>query len=163
MLERLALLTCTVLLVAGCATPARDGTSRAPQDLFASLSPADALAPQAEGGRVRWSGGIRSVERRAGHRECFTLLHATFDSDGYLRWPPGGQTFVACGPGYYDDRLIEQFTLLSFEGRVAGPETVQGLPVPMIEIEMLHRHSDCVQGSEDSPRCVSGPLRPRTP
>ncbi|WP_435450068.1 hypothetical protein [Variovorax sp. LT1P1] len=163
LIHRLAALTCTVMLVAGCAAPTGGGALHASQDPFASLSPAEALTPQAQGTRVRWSGGIRSVDRRAGNRACFTLLHATSDSEGYLRWPPGGQTFIACGPGDYDDKLIEPFVLLSIEGRVAGQETLQRQPVPVIEIDLLHRHSDCVQGSEDSPECYAGPLRPRTP
>lgn len=161
--QPLACLTCTTVLLAGCAAPPDHAASRTPTTRFASLSPDEALTPQALGARVRWSGGIRSVEQRPVALQCLTLLHANFEPDGFLRWPAGGQTFVACGRGNYDSLLIEPFTVLSIEGRVVGRELIQRTPVPLIMIDALYRHSDCVQGSEDSPVCFSGLLRPRAP
>ena len=88
------------------------------------------------------------------------MLHATFDARGVLQWPRNAQTFVACGPGTYDQALVAQFSLVSFEGRVTGEQVVLGRPVPVIEIEALYRHSDCVQGVEKEPACYSGYLQP---
>jgi len=109
---------------------------------------------------VRWSGGISAIEGRDNGRQCFSMLHATFDARGVLQWPRNAQTFVACGPGTYDQALVAQFSLVSFEGRVTGEQVVLGRPVPVIEIEALYRHSDCVQGSEKEPACYSGYLQP---
>lgn len=163
-------------LLAGCATPndraaapaaqaaaaARSDADR-PARPAAALAPAQALAPQAQGVPVHWSGGINAIDAREGGRVCFTLLHATFDAQGVLQWPRDAQEFVACGPGDYDRDLVAQFTLVSFDGRVAGQERRLGRPVPVIEIDALYRHSDCVQGSEASPECYTGYLRPRQP
>lgn len=176
----IAALFCTAALLAACATPADRGAatarhamaatdregggaalaSRAP---VADLSPAQALAPEAQGARVRWSGGINAIESRKGARQCFTLLHATFDAQGVLQWPRDAQHFVACGPGRYDRELVAQFTLVSLEGRVSGQQVLLDKPVPVMEIDALYRHSDCVQGSEKSPECYAGYLRPQSP
>jgi hypothetical protein len=173
-------LLCTVALLAGCATPAdreaaparhavaatgSEGgrTALASKDPVVDLSPAQALAPRAQGARVRWSGGINAIDAREDGRQCFTLLHATFDPQGVLQWPRDAQNFVACGPGYYDRDLVAQFTLVSFEGHVTGQRVLLDKPVAVMEIEALYRHSDCVQGSEKSPECYSGYLRPQRP
>ncbi len=176
----IAALFCTAALLAACTTPAdrEAATARnavpttgresgraalASRHPVADLSPAQALAPEAQGARVRWSGGINAIESSEGARQCFTLLHATFDARGVLQWPRDAQNFVACGPGHYDRDLVAQFTLVSIEGRVAGQQMLLDKPVPVMEIETLYRHSDCVQGSEKSPECYAGYLRPRSP
>ncbi|KAI1694263.1 hypothetical protein DdX_20213 [Ditylenchus destructor] len=134
------------------------------QDPVVDLSPAQALAPGARGARVRWSGGINAIESRDGARQCFTLLHATFDARGVLQWPRDAQNFVACGPGHYAPGLVAQFTLVSLEGHVTGQQMLLDNPgFPLMEIEALYRHSDCVQGSEKSPECYAGYLRPQSP
>ncbi|MDM0089334.1 MULTISPECIES: hypothetical protein [unclassified Variovorax] len=139
------------------------GPARVIERPVADLSPGQALAPSALGTRVRWSGGIQTIEAREGGRQCFTLLHATFDARQVLQWPRDPQYFVACGPGNYDRKLVAPFTLLSIGGRVLGSQQVVGQPVPVIEIEALYRHSDCVQGSEQSPECYAGELQPERP
>ena len=176
----IAALLCTAALLAACATPAdrEAATARhavtiagleggravlASKDPVVDLSPAQALAPGARGARVRWSGGINAIESRDGARQCFTLLHATFDARGVLQWPRDAQNFVACGPGHYDRDLVAQFTLVSLEGHVTGQQMLLDKPVPVMEIEALYRHSDCVQGSEKSPECYAGYLRPQSP
>lgn len=112
---------------------------------------------------MRWSGGINAIDAREDGRQCFTLLHATFDAKDVLQWSRDAQNFVACGAGHYDRDLVAQFTLVSFEGHVTGQQILLGKPVPVMEIETLYRHSDCVQGSEKSPECYSGYLRPQRP
>lgn len=134
-----------------------------PKNPATNLSPAQALTPQAQGLRVKWTGGINAIDTGEAGRQCFTLLQATFDAQNVLQWPDDAQQFVACGAGHYDQRLVTQFTLVSFEGRVAGQRIVQNKPVPVIEIEALYRHSDCVQGSENSPECYTGYLQPHQP
>ncbi|WP_455342512.1 hypothetical protein [Variovorax durovernensis] len=178
--RHIVVLLCAVALLAACATPADHEaapvrhavattgsevgrTALASKDPVVDLSPAQALAPRAQGARVRWSGGINAIDAREGGRQCFTLLHATFDPQGVLQWPRDAQNFVACGPGYYDRDLVAQFTLVSFEGHVTGQRVLLDKPVPVMEIEALYRHSDCVQGSETSPECYAGYLRPRRP
>jgi hypothetical protein len=112
---------------------------------------------------VKWTGGINAINAREGARQCFTVLHATFDAQGVLQWPAGAQEFIACGAGHYDQNLVAQFTLVTFEGRVTGQEPVLKKPVPVIEIDALYRHSDCAQGNENSPECYSGYLQPQKP
>ena len=178
--RHIAATLCAAALLAGCATPddraaasapqaaadARsdaDRPARTPKRPAAELAPAQALTPQAQGMQVHWSGGINAIDAREGGRICFTLLHATFDARGVLQWPRDAQEFVACGPGDYDRDLVAPFTLVSFDGRVAGQALRLGRPVPLVEIDALYRHSDCVQGSEASPECYTGYLRPRQP
>lgn len=174
-----AVLFATVLLAA-CATPS-DGNKtaaqpptrvadreanrpeRTPENLEPTLSPAQAVASGTQGVRVRWSGGISAIDAREEGRQCFTMLHATFDAKGNLQWPGDAQDFIACGAGQYDSDLVAQFTLVSFDGRVTGQQILVGKPVPVIEIEALYRHSDCTQGNENVPQCYSGYLQPRKP
>lgn len=157
---------CAAALASACGTP----SDRAPdQPVLSSaappttLSPAQALTPQAQGQRIHWSGGINAIEAQEGARQCFTLLHATFDAQNVLQWPRDEQQFIACGAGDYDRDLVALYTLVSFDGRVAGQRMFLGKPVPVIEIEALYRHSDCVQGDEKIPACYSGLLQPRKP
>lgn len=178
--RRITATFCAAALLAACATPSPNDTppsqsaslaasreanrpGRTPKGPAANISPAQALAPQAQGQRVKWTGGINAIDTREPGRQCFTLLHATSDAQGVLQWPRDEQQFVACGAGYYDSKLVTQFTLASFEGRVAGQQTVLNKPVPVIEIEALYRFSDCTQGSENSPECYSGYLQPQKP
>ncbi len=153
---------CAIALLAACTTPA-DRETRTAKDPVVDLSPAQALTPQAKGARVHWSGGISAIDAREGGRQCFTMLHATFDAQGVLQWPGDAQDFIACGAGPYDSDLVAQFTLVSFDGRVTGQQVLAGKPVPVIEIEALYRHSDCTQGNENIPQCYSGYLHPRKP
>jgi len=157
---------CAAALASACGTPTDRAADRpAPSSATppTQLSPAQALTPQAQGKRIHWSGGINAITPEEGSRQCFTLLHATFDAQGVLQWPRDGQEFIACGAGYYDRDLVAQYTLVSFDGRVAGQRMLLGKPVPVIEIEALYRHSDCVQGDEKIPACYSGLLQPRKP
>lgn len=175
--RHLAVMLCASALLAACATstdheapstvaaekrattrPAR--TAEAP---VVDLSPAQALAPLRQGVRVRWSGGINAIEAAEGGRQCFTLLQATFDARHVLQWPGDGQEFIACGPGDYDRRLVAQYGLVSIDGHVVGAQRVVGRQVPVIEIDALYRHSDCVQGSEEIPECYAGYLQPEKP
>lgn len=159
-------LLCAAALAGACSTPSdrrADQTAGAPHPQTISLSLAQALTPQAQGKRIHWSGGINAIEAQEGARQCFTLLHATFDARNVLQWPRDEQQFIACGAGDYDRDLVALYTLVSFDGRVAGQRMFLGKPVPVIEIEALYRHSDCVQGSEKSPECYSGLLQPQKP
>ncbi|MES2530852.1 MAG: hypothetical protein V4636_07435 [Pseudomonadota bacterium] len=168
-----AAILCAAALLAACSSPVRipgaasvaeaDRPARTPVQPVADLSPAQALTPQAQGLRVRWSGGINAIDAHDGGQQCFTLLHATFDARQALQWPREPQNFVACGQGRYDQQLVTQFTLLTLDGRVTGQQLLLGRPVPVIEIDALYRHSDCVQGSEKSPECYSGFLQPKKP
>lgn len=177
---QIAAALCAAALLAACHTPASHeapaapraaaetdrkpgGPAAASRPQAVDLSPAQALSSQALGARVRWSGGINAIDAREGGRQCFTMLHATFDARGVLQWPRDAQQFVACGAGGYDRNLVAPYTLLSLEGRVTGQDVLLGKPVPVIEIETLYRHSDCVQGSEQSPECYSGYLQPGKP
>ncbi|WP_395347750.1 Slp family lipoprotein [Variovorax sp. UC122_21] len=159
-------LLCAAALVSACSTPADhepDPPARTTKPQTTTLPPAQALTPQAQGKRIHWSGGINAITPEEGSRQCFTLLHATFDAQGVLQWPRNEQEFIACGAGYYDGNLVAQYTLVSFDGRVAGQRMILGKPVPVIEIEALYRHSDCTQGNEKIPECYSGLLQPRKP
>lgn len=166
---RLCAILGACVLLAACAAPADRAApsppiaAAKPQAPVADLSPAQALSPSAQGARVRWSGGIHTIEAREGARQCFTLLQATFDARQVLQWSRDPQYFVACGPGDYDRNLVAPFTLLSIGGRVVGSQQLVGKPVPVLEIETLYRHSDCVQGSEQSPECYAGELQPERP
>ncbi len=159
-------LLCAAALVSACSTPSdrqADQTVGTTKPQATPLSPTQALTPQAQGQRIHWSGGINAIEAQEGARQCFTLLHATFDAQNVLQWPRDEQQFIACGAGDYDRDLVALYTLVSFDGRVAGQRMILGKPVPVIEIEALYRHSDCVQGDEKIPACYSGLLQPRKP
>ncbi|MGJ7543357.1 hypothetical protein [Variovorax sp. LT1R16] len=168
---------CAPVLLAACTTSAdreapstvatakreADRPAHTAKDQIVDISPAEALTPLTPGMRVRWSGGINAIDARDGGRQCFTLLHATFDAQRVLQWPRDAQEFVACGPGDYDRRLVAPFGLLSIDGRLVGSQRLRGKAVPVIEIDALYRHSDCVQGSEKSPECYAGYLQPEKP
>lgn len=159
-------LLCAAVLVSACSTSSdrqADQTVGTTKSQPTNLSPAEALTPEAQGKRIHWRGGISAIETQDGDRQCFTLLYATSDERGMLQWPRDEQQFIACGAGYYDRDLVAQFTLLTLDGRVTGQRMFLGKPVPVIEIDALYRHSDCVQGSEKSPECYSGLLQPRKP
>lgn len=175
--RHLCVVLCASVLLAACGTSAdREATSsvatlkreagrpaRRSEKPIVDISPAQALTSPTLGVRVRWSGGINAIEARDGGRQCFTLLHATFDAQRVLQWPRDAQEFVACGPGDYDPKLVAQFGLLSIDGHLVGSQLIRGKAVPVIEIDALYRHSDCVQGSEKSPECYAGYLRPEKP
>jgi hypothetical protein len=164
--RHIAALLCATALAMACSTPADhkpDQAARTTKPQTTTLSPAQALTPQAQGKRIHWSGGINTIEPQEGSRQCFTLLHATFDAQNVLQWPRDEQQFIACGAGDYDRDLVALYTLVSFDGRVVGQRMFLGKPVPVIEIEALYRHSDCVQGDEKIPACYSGLLQPRKP
>jgi hypothetical protein len=157
---------CAAALATACGTPsdrAADRPAHSADTPSVKLSPAQALTPRAQGTRVHWRGGVSAIEAQEGDRQCFTLLYATSDERGMLQWPRDEQQFIACGAGYYDRDLVAQFTLLTLDGRVTGQRMFLGKPVPVIEIDALYRHSDCLQGSEKSPECYSGLLQPRKP
>lgn len=157
---QLAIVVAAAMLMAACTTPASPPASRAAHEAEADLSPAQALTPQAQGVRVRWSGGINTVDADGAGRQCFTLLHATFDARQVLQWPRNAQRFVACGPAYADQNLVAPFTLVRIDGHVAGQAQLQGETVPRLEIDALYRYSDCLQGDETLPECRSGFLAP---
>lgn len=161
---QVAVVIAATALMAACTTPALPPAgSAAPEAEAVDLSPAQALTPQAQGVRVRWSGGINTVDADGAGRQCFTLLHATFDAQHVLQWPRNAQRFVACGHAYDDQNLVAPFTLVSIDGHVAGQERLQGETVPRLEIDALYRHSDCLQGDEKLPECHSGFVAPTKP
>lgn len=157
----------TAALLAGCAAPlppadpVRDSAAA-----VTPLSPAQVVAQQATGVRVRWAGGIASVEAHEGGRDCFVLRYGRLDAEGTVHWPQDHkdwQPFVACGKGSYDPELVEDFTVLTFEGRVVDWRSVSGRSAPVIEISSVFRHSNCVQTTDlnVSPRCRPSFLLPR--
>ncbi|VTY34191.1 Uncharacterised protein [Xylophilus ampelinus] len=167
--SRLSLLlpVTALLLMAGCAgaPPAQ----RTDSSVAAAPSPTRAQALQADaiGARVRWYGGIDRVQARDDGRDCFTLRYGHTDAQGRLQWPDDPRElhpFVACGPGRYERGLVEPFTVLRVEGRVVGQATVWGVPAPVLEIDAVHRLSDCLASETDfvaHPECRSGLLRPQ--
>lgn len=155
-----------LLLLAGCAapsspTPAGRGAA-APHVI--ELSPTQALASARRGAAVRWAGGIQRVESRSEGGQCFTLLYAAFDAQGVVQWTREPAYFRACSRGRYDAQLVQPFTRVVVEGRVGEPGIFLGAPVPTLQIDVLHRHSDCLASETDfvaHPECRSGVLTPQ--
>lgn len=153
-------------LLAGCtasptAAPTIHGAAAA---AVTDLSPAQALASERRGAAVRWAGGIQSVESRAEGGQCLTLLYAAFDAQGVVQWTREPAYFRACSRGRYDAQLVQPFTRVVVEGRIGESGTFLGAPVPTVEIDVLHRHSDCLASETDfvaHPECRSGVLTPQ--
>ena len=122
----------------------------------AALTPEAALDPRHIGTRVRWAGGVYGIDGR-----CLTILFARSGDYGEPRWTPDPtyQTFVACGSGVYDPKLVETQTNVTIIGEVTGKQYVGmgggGSDGPTIGIERLYRWSDCLAG-DDSPVCKQG-------
>lgn len=153
-------------LLAGCTAPpaVAPNTRGISASAVTDLSPAQALAPDRRGATVRWAGGIQRVDPRAEGGQCFTLLYAALDAQGVAQWTREPAYFRACSRGRYDAQLLQPFTRVVIEGRVGEPGTFLGTPVPTLEIDVLHRHSDCLASETDfvaHPECRSGVLAPQ--
>lgn len=159
---RIAAALCAVAMLTACTTPPGSAptTSRQQEDV-SELKPSEALGTQAQGRKVRWSGGVNSISPEGDGRQCFRMLVANFSPGGNLDWPREPSYFYACGRGTYDPQLVAQFSLLTIEGRVDGQKLAWGTLLPVLEIERLYRHTDCVQGEEEAPGCYAGYLMPR--
>ena len=122
----------------------------------APLTPDEALDERHIGKRVRWAGGVYSIDG-----SCLTILFAQSGDHGEPRWTPEPtyQTFVACGPGVYDPDLVETHTNVTIIGEVMGKQYIGmgggGSDGPIIRIGKLYRWSDCLAG-DDSPVCRQG-------
>jgi hypothetical protein len=122
----------------------------------APLTPDEALDERHVGQRVRWAGGVYSVDGR-----CLTINFARTGDYGEPRWTPEPtyQSFVACGAGPYDPELVHDYTNVTIIGVVTGKQYIGmgggGSDGPSIEIERLYRWSDCLAG-DDSPVCKTG-------
>ncbi|RZL63441.1 MAG: hypothetical protein EOP81_12625 [Variovorax sp.] len=166
-MRRASVLLGAAALLAGCAAPSPPGDPvRDAAAAVTTLSPAQVVAQKAKGVLVRWAGGIARVEAQEGGRDCFVLRYGRLDAEGTVHWPQDykdWQPFVACGKGRYDRELVEEFTVLTFEGRVVDWRSVSGRSAPVIEISSVFRHSDCVQTTETNvpPRCRPSFLLPR--
>ena len=104
---------------------------------------------------------MNSIRAEENGRQCFRMLIAVFTPNGNLDWPREPGYFDACGPGTYDPQLVAQFSLLTFEGRVAGQRLAWDAPIPVIEIDRLYRHTDCVQEDQKFAGCYAGYLTPQ--
>lgn len=127
---------------------------------FSALIPTQALAASAKGQRVCWGGGLRTIEAVEGERDCVVMLYAELRPKIFWGWPRDASFFMACGPGHYDRKLVQPFTLGLIGGKVTGQAEFAGVPIPVIEIEAFYRASDCLQG-DTSPQCVHGHIQPQ--
>lgn len=122
----------------------------------ASLTPDEALDERHIGKRVRWAGGVYSINGR-----CLTINFAQSGEYGEPRWTaePTYQSFVACGAGLYDPDLVHDYTNVTIIGRVVGKQYIGmgggGSDGATVSIERLYRWSDCLAGDE-SPVCRQG-------
>ena len=122
----------------------------------APLTPDGALGEQHIGKRVRWAGGVYSINGR-----CLTILFARSGDYGEPRWTPEPtyQTFVACGSGVYDADLVHAHSNVTIIGEVTGKQYIGmgggGSDGPAVRIEKLYRWSDCLAG-DDSAVCKQG-------
>lgn len=121
-----------------------------------ALTPDEALDKRHIGKRVRWAGGVYSIDGR-----CLTMNFARSGDYGEPRWTPEPtyQAFVACGSGAYDAELVHPYTNVTIIGRVTGKQYIGmgggGSEGPVISIERLYRWSDCLTG-DASPVCKQG-------
>ncbi|MEG0937479.1 MAG: hypothetical protein RSE32_03785 [Comamonas sp.] len=127
---------------------------------FSAIIPMQALAVSAKGQRVCWGGGLRTIEAVEGGRDCVVMLYAELSPKVFWGWPRDTSFFMACGPGHYDRKLLQPFTLGLIGGKVTGQAEFGGFPIPVIEIEAFYRASDCLQG-DTSPQCVHGHIQPQ--
>lgn len=125
---------------------------------FTDINPRQALQGSAQGARVCWGGGLRTLEAVSAERDCMVLLQAE-SKGGYLSWPREATFFKACGRGAYDRQLLQPFTLVWISGKVTGQAEFTGTPIPVIEIDALYRSSDCLEG-DTAPQCVHSYLQP---
>ncbi|QXZ11445.1 hypothetical protein KUF54_15100 [Comamonas sp. Y33R10-2] len=88
------------------------------------------------------------------------MLYAELSPKIIWGWPREASFFMACGPGHYDRKLLQPFTLGLISGKVMGQAEFAGVPIPVIEIEAFYRASDCLQG-DTSPQCVHGHIQPQ--
>ena len=112
---------------------------------FTDINPRQALQGSAQGARVCWGGGLRTLQAET--------------KEGYLSWPREATFFKACGRGAYDRQLLQPFTLVWISGKVTGQAEFTGTPIPVIEIDALYRGSDCLEG-DTAPQCVHSYLQP---
>lgn len=127
---------------------------------FKSLTPEQAIGPEAAGSRVCWGGGLNKMTELESGRDCMTMLYSDASSEQGMRWPQQASYFMACGPGRYDRKLFEQFMMATVSGKVVGRAEFIGLTIPVIEIDAVYRLSDCLQG-DTAPQCVHGYQQPQ--
>ena len=125
---------------------------------FTDINPRQALQSSAQGARVCWGGGLRTLQAVSADRDCMVLLQVE-TQEGYLSWPREATFFKACGRGAYDRQLLQPFTLVWISGKVTGQAELAGTPIPVIEIDALYRGSDCLEG-DTAPQCVHSYLQP---
>lgn len=156
-----ALLFCAAMLVPGSVAWSTEPDAAEENEALiraevAPLTPDEALDERHIGKRVRWAGGVYSVDGR-----CLTINFARTGEYGEPRWTPDPtyQSFVACGAGPYDPELVHDYTNVTIIGRVTGKQYIGmgggGSDGPTISIEKLYRWSDCLAG-DDSPVCKQG-------
>ena len=127
---------------------------------FKSLTPEQAIGPEAVGSRVCWGGGLNKITALESGRDCLTMLYGDPGAEQGWLWPKQASYFIACGPGHYDRKLFEQFTMATVSGKVVGRAEFIGLTIPVIEIDAVYRLSDCLQG-DTAPQCVHGYQQPQ--
>ena len=127
---------------------------------FKSLTPEQAIGPEAVGSRVCWGGGLNKITELESGRDCMTMLYGDPGAEQGWRWPRQASYFMACGPGRYDRKLFEQFMMATVSGKVVGRAEFIGLTIPVIEIDAIYRLSDCLQG-DTAPQCVHGYQQPQ--
>lgn len=127
---------------------------------FKSLTPEQATGPEAVGSRVCWGGGLNKITALESGRDCMTMLYGDPGAEQGWLWPKQASYFIACGPGHYDRKLFEQFTMATVSGKVVGRAEFIGLTIPVIEIDAVYRLSDCLQG-DTAPQCVHGYQQPQ--
>ena len=127
---------------------------------FKSLTPEQAIGPEAVGSRVCWGGGLNKITALESGRDCMTMLYGDPGAEQGWLWPKQASYFIACGSGHYDRKLFEQFTMATVSGKVVGRAEFIGLTIPVIEIDAVYRLSDCLQG-DTAPQCVHGYQQPQ--
>ena len=130
---------------------------------FTDITPKQALAKDRSGARVCWGGGLREIAQQedAQGRDCITWLYATVPEKGGLTWPSDATFFMSCGPSGYDRQLLEPFVQATISGKVTGQTRFAGEAIPVIEIDAIYRHSDCLQGETSYPQCVHSYIQPQ--
>jgi outer membrane lipoprotein len=116
-MRKLIVLTPLVLALGACAT--------APVPLkgeFSPLKPADSVAANHSGERVRWGGEIIKVEPGT-NSTCFEILSRELDSGARpISRDKSDGRFIACRTGFYDPEVFVKGRDLTVVGSVDGTE-----------------------------------------
>ncbi|MBF6023601.1 Slp family lipoprotein [Lysobacter niastensis] len=115
---RFAVLACSTMLLAACATQ--------PEPLqgeYNPITPREAAATDSTGATVRWGGRIVSVEPLS-NRTCFEMISGSLTSSARPYWGSDdtGGRFLACRTGFYDPAVFERNREVTFIGRIDGYE-----------------------------------------